>query len=395
MMTTSPKVDTWTAADSFAAWLASPPQWGRVVTKIVQFAVPAALVVYGIYYEGSAGTEPRVADFWLRVLVYAAAGASLFAVRRAPYLTAAVAALCWWATGSALFVVATSYLLARRQPPWWWLYLLALIALHPVGLVPAPQVFASGHALLPDEAVPVYACVVPALIGFAVFCVRRSGEQREAQFRAQAEAATARAAQVVAEDRLRMSREMHDILGHRLSLIVLNATAITATSSDERTRELGTQIAESGSATIDDLHYILDLLRSKPDVAGLDTRRQTIDDAVLLARGHGHTVVADLTNIERLPPDRRSLLESLVAECFHNATKYAPGSRIHLSISTSADAIDVRVSNGTAATAHAAAPVPGGFGLAIHAEQIHALGGVLDTEVDPAGGFAVTARIPL
>lgn len=281
-----------TATDTLAVLIYSPSTWKRRVRQGFLLLFPVVCVLYALATDALAPLSTTFPPF-VREIAFVAGGASLYLSDRWPLVPAMVALVVWGITGSAVFVIGASYVLARRQPRGWWIALIAIVAAHPLGLVPAPLIFREPEGALPLEAVPVYVGVLPALIGYCIAVSIRVAGLKETALNSAAETARAEADRAVAEDRLRISREMHDILGQRLSLTVLDATALIAVTTDDRARDLARKIARSGRETVDDLRFILGLLRAP------DSGRSTIAPAHLLdslarARASGLTVDAEL-----------------------------------------------------------------------------------------------------
>jgi DNA-binding NarL/FixJ family response regulator len=94
-------------------------------------------------------------------------------------------------------------------------------------------------------------CAMAAAIGWAV-AQRRMGAERERELLAE---------RAAAEERLRIARELHDAVGHDVSLIVVQAQALGATTSDEAARATSERIAGLGRRAMDEMHRTLRLLR--------------------------------------------------------------------------------------------------------------------------------------
>lgn len=385
-----------TIADQLARIVASPPPALLTLRKMVGWLLPLLLASYAIYWDQFFDVSHAVPFGW-RIAAYVAAAVSLFAYDRVPYIVVVIALACWITTGSAVFVIATSYLTGRTLPRVWWGYLIVLAVAHPLGIVPAPQIYASGNSLLVEAAVPITSVILPAFVGLFVRITAGASQLRRQRYQAEAEAAEARANAAVAQDRLRTSREMHDIIGQRLSLIILHATALAASTKDDDSRTLATKIATSGNETIKDLHYVLGLLR-QPE-ASSRIHAASIEESVSKAREEGISieyVPKEARDIEKLVPEVRALVESTVSESLHNAVKHAPGASASISFTNRPpDEIRLRIYNGPAATTRQSPPPSGGYGLAALAERAAEMHGVLRAEPSEEGGYLVELQVPV
>jgi len=355
----------------------------RTIAALRRFRllVPLLLAVYAIGYGRLSGAaEGQVV--W-EVVPPLLAAVTLLLFRHEPALTVFFAAACWSITGSAVFVIATAYLLARRQPTFWWAYILAFVALFPAGLVPAPQYFEAGFALLPTAIVPVYSTIAPALVGLLQ---RALGDARNLEL----SMAKARAATAVVEERLRVSRELHDIVGQRLSGLVLQAGAIEATTREAKTAEMSRELQESGRVALEDLHYVLRLLRSR-NAVHCDTRdpADVIGDAI----GRGQTVVTrHLEDLQGLPPATLRVVTAVMDEALHNAAKYAPNVPVTIVAARPSNTIQVVITN-PVGTPVMQLP-SGGFGLDAARERVEEFDGRFCAGITEDGGFAVEITLP-
>src|SRR5262249_60037832 len=71
--------------------------------------------------------------------------------------------------------------------------------------------------------------------------------------------------QARAEERARLAGEMHDVVTHRVSLMVLQAGALRMTAADERTRQAAEELRAAGCQALDELRDLVGILRTAPD----------------------------------------------------------------------------------------------------------------------------------
>ena len=102
------------------------------------------------------------------------------------------------------------------------------------------------------------------------------------------------AEQARAEERARLAGEMHDVVTHRVSLMVLQAGALRLTAADEATRQAAEELRTAGCQALDELRDLVGILRTAPDgdetpsVDGLRRARRGVDrggDAGRAGRG--------------------------------------------------------------------------------------------------------------
>ncbi|WP_030276888.1 sensor histidine kinase [Streptomyces sp. NRRL B-24484] len=218
------------------------------------------------------------------------------------------------------------------------------------------------------------------------------------------------AAETRTAERIRIARELHDVVTHHVTAMVVQAEAARyLTAAPERLEQSLTAVSDTGRRALTDLRHLLDLLNP-----GHGTDRDTdhgvgpaeATQARTPAVGRVLTLVeqtrragqpVDLT--ERGTPPASTGSADLVAyrvvqEALTNALKHAHGSRTSVQVQRGEREITVEVSTdgtGSRATAVAAG---GGRGLAGLRERVDVLGGDFSAGCGPDGGFTVRARIP-
>lgn len=229
---------------------------------------------------------------------------------------------------------------------------------------------------------------------------------------AQLDAARARElldAEVARADRIereRIAREMHDVLAHRVSLISVHAGALefrTAAESPESAlsesdihRTAGV-IRENAHLAIEELREVLAVLRDESgEPESRHPQPRVADIAILLddARAAGQLVEADIDPFAGdLPGGAQRSVYRIVQEGLTNARKHAPGSRVRVSVSLSATAMRVRVSNAVPVGV-TQSQIPGGrAGLHGLAERVRVEAGALTYGV-VNGEFELVADLP-
>lgn len=217
-----------------------------------------------------------------------------------------------------------------------------------------------------------------------------------------ARALTAEAART--EERNRIAGEMHDLLGHRLSLISVHAGALELAAARQAPALAGqTELLRTTAGTaMEELREILGVLRHA-DLAGPgddrpgDGRGTREDIAALVdeSRRTGSAVELDwsVPDGEELGPRTRQAIHRVVREGLTNVLKHAAGAPTRVEVRSAGGGIEVSVTN---APPPVAGPSRGGShsGLAGCEERVGLLGGTFEAGALVNGGFRVVARLP-
>ncbi|MGX7671474.1 sensor histidine kinase [Plantactinospora sp. DSM 117369] len=196
-------------------------------------------------------------------------------------------------------------------------------------------------------------------------------------------------------ERTRIARELHDVVTHHVTAMVVQAEAARyLTAAPARLDETLSAITDTGRRAISDLRHLLDLLN--PD-HGTEARMPSVGELHALVeqtRQAGQPVEfteqgkpAESTGSAELAAYR------VVQEALTNALKYAHGSRTVVQVQHGAREITVEVST-DGSDSRTASPGGSGRGLAGLRERVDVLGGEFSADRQPGGGFVVRARIP-
>ncbi len=136
------------------------------------------------------------------------------------------------------------------------------------------------------------------------------------------------AEQARAEERARLAGEMHDVVTHRVSLMVLQAGALSITAKDEATRQAAEELRAAGCQALDELRDLVGILRTEPEG---DRRRRPPGLPALVAESTAVGTPAEL--VEDGDPALASPVVGrtayrIVREALTNARKHAPGARV-------------------------------------------------------------------
>jgi signal transduction histidine kinase len=233
----------------------------------------------------------------------------------------------------------------------------------------------------------------------------RAAEAERAERERAAEAERARLK--VREERVRIARELHDVVAHTLTVITVQAGVgrrLMARRPEEASGALAS-IETIGRTAQDELRVVLGLLRDEePEAASLAPAPNLADlkDLVETVRDSGTPVELRTSGADRsLSPSLELSIYRVVQEALTNVVKHAPGARASVDLTVSDTEICVEIAN----EARPAARPPGakegeapggpGHGIVGMRERVGAFGGRLVAEPRPDGGFRVRARIPL
>jgi signal transduction histidine kinase len=236
-------------------------------------------------------------------------------------------------------------------------------------------------------------------VGFLVARQRSLGGHLAAAIDDLQAAEKTRLAVATARERNRVARDLHDVVTHGVSVMVIQAGAARITAdaeSDLAVAALG-EVTAAGRSATDELRRIIGTMTSGND----DAHWQPSGLAAVAALGErcragGLPVLTTVAGHQRgLPPAVDAALYRLVQESLTNVVKHAPGAATTVDLAFKADAIEITVAN----SAPAGPPVPvggtgRGHGLTGMRERVESCGGQLWHESRPGGGFEVRAWLP-
>ncbi|MFD0508654.1 sensor histidine kinase [Streptomyces chiangmaiensis] len=208
----------------------------------------------------------------------------------------------------------------------------------------------------------------------------------------------------VVEERARIARELHDIVAHHVSLMIVQAIAADRVQSTDpaKTHEMHAAIEATGRATVAELRRLLELLRTEEDeaVAGRSPQPALADIPRLLdsLREAGLRVESTHTGTGRpLPAGTELTAYRVVQEALTNTLKHAGHTHAAVTFDWQPHCLTLTVRDDGPLVPAAARPVPpgGGHGLVGMHERVAAVGGSLHTGSLAHGGFLVRADLPL
>ena len=273
----------------------------------------------------------------------------------------------------------------RRRSLW---MSLALVPCVVISVVP----FASGFSHVTSIVVRNVALVLLAIAAGDVIRSRRVSEQRLVQT---AEQQTLRR---VGEERLRIAREIHDVVAHAMTAI--NVQAGVAAHLLERdpgqAYDALRNIKHTSGAALTDLRSTLDVLRDPSAAAPMGPPAGLDDIAELTGglRSAGVIVTLDVDSAVDVPAAVQSVAYRIVQEALTNVARHAQASRATVTVRRGPGAIAVDVTDDGAATPDALTAETPGNGVRGMSERAAALGGTLEAGPDDGGGWRVQAWLP-
>ncbi len=370
---------------------------GRVIAVVVDVVVAGVAATIG---GGLALNDPNLdtkfvaAPTWVFVAVQVAAAAMLLIRRHRPYTAALViAAISVFAPAWAAILVpyaVTAYGRGRRARQW--AVVLTVMVAFLVG----------AHAWAIEDPIAAPAAMLfSATLGMYLGARRRLvAELTDRAERAERERLLL-AEQARTDERVRLAGEMHDMVTHRINLMVLQLGALRVSVGDPATRAAIEDVRTSGCQALAELRDLVGVLRSgdgapagaaePADEAGLESlvdESRAVGLPVHLETDGDPAVVA--------PTVRRTLFR-VVQESLTNVHKHAPGADVTVSVHYGPHRVHATVSNTPRRrpTDTAVTDAGGGNGLDGLRHRVEVTGGTLVARSAADGGFTVTATLPL
>lgn len=333
-----------------------------------------------------------------------------------------------------LVSVAAAFVLTQTLPrtdgdPWPWLVVHGLVMLTLLFVTCARETFQRAvgawlitaslfYASVPDDlragwAVGVTSVAVIGLLAGRLVSTNLALARQEQLSSAE------KARRVVLEERARIARDLHDIVAHHMSLVVVQAETAGYRVPDlsESARAELLSIGESARSALTETRALLAVLRQEGQVAEATPQPGLgqVNDLVETARRAGVRLTADLHgDLGALGPGGSLAAYRIAQEALANAARHAPGAPVLLQVRVGPDELSLRVENGPGNGPVASEPGrplgpfgplgpggpggpvgPVGHGITGMRERAAAAGGRLDLGSTPAGGFAVHLFLPV
>ncbi|WP_156726975.1 sensor histidine kinase [Streptomyces apocyni] len=410
-------------------------------------ASAAECAVEGATFAGKAGLPVAVG-----VIIGVGTGATLVLRRRWPVAVVLVAIAVAPASMGFLLTVVGLYTLAASDAPRRIIAVLASMSVTASTIVTFIQIredVTTGALDISEGFVPFIALSAslgvtapPVLFGLYVGARRRlmeslreRADSLERELQLLAERAEERAGWARSEERTRIAREMHDVVAHRVSLMVVHAAALQAVArkDPEKAVKNAALVGDMGRQALTELREMLGVLRNQdggtttatpsPSVsasaavplaavgvaaaAAAEAASDVRDDdgpwlaelEELVGQSRAAGMVLELSvdgEPESYPPEVEQTAYRVIQEGLTNVHKHAPGAKVQVRLAHRGGEVAMQVENDPAPEAdpHAVRLPSGGNGLLGMKERVTALGGVFVSGPTDAGGFRVSAVIP-
>jgi signal transduction histidine kinase len=285
-----------------------------------------------------------------------------------------------------------------------------LIAVYSAALYGAHRVLAPALLLVAATALAVLAgnlqvpkAALPFMLLIPVWLAGSAMRRRELR----AEASTERADRLEREreaslraERARIARELHDVVTHAVSVMVLQTGAARQIMSrdEERSRALLESVEASGRSALDELRRLLGLISDEDDSAPLQPQPGIAEIPSLIdqVRHAGLPVELSVEGCARsLAPGVAIAAYRIVQEALTNVLKHAHGAPTRVVLRYDAAALELEILDHGTPGSTPSGDAKTGRGLAGMRERAAMYGGTLDAHAEPNNGYAVRARIPL
>jgi signal transduction histidine kinase len=324
----------------------------------------------------------------------------------APLITAPIAVRRRWPTfvGVAVPVIGAVQYASGRDPQILSEPVAIFCALYALAVWTPPRRFAVGLSLvvavdLATGASPkanVHSAVPFAVVTAVVMLlVRRVIGDRERRARIAERERDVATREAVVEERARIARELHDVIAHHVSMIVLQAGAERRVLDDGSTREVLETIEQVGRGALTETRRLLGMLRADADEPlapqpGLDD----VPTLVGQLREVGLPVDLHVEGERReLPVGIELSAYRIVQEALTNALKHAGDASTTVHVRYGPNSLELEIAddgNGNASRVSG-----GGHGLVGMRERVALYGGRFEASPDPQGGFVVRVRLPV
>jgi len=374
--------------------------WRTPVEPIVDVAVAAAVLLLSLLPLLSADDCGCDVPGWAHIVV-AAQSLALVWRRRWPFVVALVCALT-----SMVYGVA-----ALPDPP---VSYAALVGLYSAAayasrrLAYAAGAFAAvgiavallldmANADLQDVAVNYLVFATAWLLGDNTRTRRERAARLEEQVLQAERDRDLEARRAVVEERNRIAREMHDVVAHHVSLMVVQAEAgpLVVERDQAAAVQAFDAIGATGKQALSEMRQLLGVLRDdapadREPQPGADQLPQLVDQV----RAAGLLVDLDIGgDVRPLPPAVDLSLYRLVQEALTNVSRHAGKARANVRVQYDRDEVRVRVVDDGVGGRDPTRS--GGHGLVAMRERVTLVGGTLSVGAVPGGGWSVTASLPL
>jgi signal transduction histidine kinase len=373
----------------------------RVTVAVVLAAVVMSLIGFGV---ATATMDPGRIGLGVTPFIGALAGLPLALATTRPLLG-------WGVSALGAFVVALLPGQSSMDWPWGVPHGLVLLALLLAVGVHEPLLRVAGAWLttlalfswgVPPQTQAGWSVGVTTVVVIGLLAGRLARSNRALAQQAEV-TASEKAQRVLLEERARIARDLHDIVAHHMSLVVVQAETaryrLDALAPDAAA-ELES-ISESARAALTETRALLSVLRQEGDDAATAPQPgvDDLDALVRRARSAGAHVSLRGGPLPAMRPGTSLAAYRIVQEALANAARHAAGAPVEVWLGADESGVHLRVVNepppGAAADEGDPLPFTPGHGVTGMAERAAAEGGHVDVGPTAEGGFAVVATLPV
>jgi len=202
------------------------------------------------------------------------------------------------------------------------------------------------------------------------------------------------------QERVQIARELHDVVGHNIALISVQAGAgeHALYKSPQKAQDTFRIVRTAANETMKELRSMVDVLRESSRSAPVTAPTQgldALDQLIGSVKDSGQEVRLSVTGERvRLPAVVDLATYRILQEALTNAVRHAPGSDVQVFLEYSPGVLVLEVLNGPGHRSDDRLTTGGGHGLIGMRERVEAIGGRIETGPRPDGGFRVKATLP-
>ncbi len=209
--------------------------------------------------------------------------------------------------------------------------------------------------------------------------------------------ARASAEEVRRAERLELARELHDVVAHHITGMLLQAQGaqVVARRDPEQVSGYLGEMEAAGTDALAAMRRVVGLLRDTGDAAPASPGPEGLDALVERFRGRGREVRLSIPDGDEWPPEVTNTVYRVAQEALTNVLRHAPTARsVTVTVGQGAQCVTVEIADDAPAT-QARHPQRGGYGLIGMRERVEALGGTLRAGPRPGAGWSVLATLPV
>jgi signal transduction histidine kinase len=203
------------------------------------------------------------------------------------------------------------------------------------------------------------------------------------------------------DERLELARELHDVVAHHVTGIVVQAQAATFVGAEHPQALVSAlaSIESAGTDAMSSMRRLVDLLRDSDDTDGFASSPEPLDELVERFAKHGPSVDLRVPADLRVPPWPREVsttIYRIVQESLTNIARHAPDARsVTVTVAHDTGRVTVEITDDARVVTSVRSPLGNGYGLVGMRERVEALGGKVRAGPLAQAGWSVHASLPV